>query len=100
MGVVINMNQLMLRFSNTVVVIGICTLILTKVINLILPKLGYMAFQAAAVGSYSSTNYLVDFKSVDITAIILIIVGLGIGHIVYRKEQGESLFKMPNEWFK
>lgn len=94
------MNKLMLKFSNTVVLIGICTLILTTLINLILPKLGYIAFQAAAKGSYTASDYLIHFKTLNIAAIILIILGLGLGHIVYRKELGYSLFKMPNEWFK
>lgn len=94
------LNKTMLRFTNALVLIGICTLLLTKIINLVLPKIGYVAYQAAATGEYTASNYLIDFRITNLVSILLIIVGLGIGHIVYRKEQGESLFPMPNDLIK
>ncbi len=47
--------------------------------------LGYVAFQAAATGSYSPDDYVMNFIAINLFAILLIVIGLVIGYMIYKK---------------
>jgi hypothetical protein len=62
--------------STMLTLIGIVTMLLTRIINAVIPKIGLAAFQAAAAGSYRPENYLIDFSTINYIAAILIIIGV------------------------
>lgn len=78
------MNKIGFALSGVLVVIGIITLLKTTMINLVMPKIGKVAFQFAMAGSYSPNEYHINFLFVNIAAICLIIVGIGLGHKFYK----------------
>jgi len=61
------------------VLLGACTLITTSMLNAIMPKIGYIAYQAADAGSYLAEWYVMDFALPNIIAIVMIIVGVLFG---------------------
>ncbi len=67
-------------------VIGIVTLIVTRIIQLVMPMLGRVAFQAAMKGSYTPGDYLIDFKGLQFGAIALIIISVVLCFKFYQKE--------------
>lgn len=70
------MNKIAFALSGVLTLISIVVLFLTNIITLVLPKLGYVAFQAVAAGSYSESAYKVDFTGINTGAIILVILSL------------------------
>jgi hypothetical protein len=80
------MNKAGFVFSWILSIIGIITLIKTTIINLAMPKLGQLAFQIAMKGSYSPNEYYINFKGVNIIAVLLIIAGLLLGYVFYKRE--------------
>ena len=63
------------------VIVGIMLLSIASIIKQVMPILGRVAYQAAAAGSYSASNYAVSFPFVTSVSIILIV--LGIAQICY-----------------
>lgn len=55
------MNKIGFAFSGILVITGVITLLKTTIINLVMPKIGRAAFQAAMAGGYSPNDYLIDF---------------------------------------
>jgi len=47
--------------------------------------LGFAAYQAAAAGSYSPSDYAMNFIVINTFAILLIIIGVAVGYKVYKK---------------
>lgn len=78
------MNKVLFFFSNLIVFAGILILFTTSILNKVLPKLGYVAYQAAAAGSYSSSDYVMNFIAINLFAILLIIIGLVSGYKIYK----------------
>jgi hypothetical protein len=72
-------------FSCTSIVIAIVTLITTSILNQLLPKLGYLIFQANT-NSYSSENYIMDFTFTNGIAGIIIVIGIILGIYFCSKE--------------
>lgn len=63
--------------SSIEIVIGAFILSICSIIKNTLPILGRVAYQAAAVGSYSPRDYNVLFALATTIAVLLIIVGIG-----------------------
>lgn len=51
----------------------------TSFINEIMPKIGYLAFKKSSSGSYTASDYAMNFTSTNIIAASLIIGGLVFG---------------------
>jgi len=81
------MNKIGFIFAGIFTVTGVNTLLLTSIINLVMPKIGRVAFQIAAAGSYSPNDYHIDFIFVNIAAIVLVGFGILLGIKYYRKEE-------------
>jgi hypothetical protein len=79
------MNKLGFCFSCIASLLGVSTLILTQIINKLMPKIGYVVFQAAG-HSYATSDYLINFKLVNNIAIVLIIGGIVMAYKFYKKE--------------
>ncbi|MGD6845386.1 hypothetical protein ACQCVH_23160 [Bacillus infantis] len=79
------MNKVLFFFSNLIVVIGICVLFTTSILNKVLPMLGYAAYQAAAAGGYSPSDYVMNFIVINLFAILLILIGVITGYKIYKK---------------
>lgn len=78
------MNKILFFFSNLIAVIGICILFTTSILNKVMPILGFAAYQAAAAGGYSSSDYVMNFMIINLFAILLIIIGVVFGYKVYK----------------
>ena len=75
------MNKVSYIIGSIEIIVGIVLLCVTSIIKEVMPTLGRVAYQAAAAGGYSGSNYEMSFPFVTIASIILI--GLGIVQIVY-----------------
>jgi hypothetical protein len=84
------MNKIGFVFSGVFTVTGIITLLLTSIINSVMPKIGRVAFQIATAGSYSPNDYQINFIFVDIVAIILVGFGFFFGIKFYKKSYEQS----------
>ncbi|HBN85519.1 MAG TPA: hypothetical protein DDZ89_16940 [Clostridiales bacterium] len=73
------MNKIGFTFSGIFVITGIITLLQTTIINLVMPKIGKVAFQFAMAGSYSPNEYHINFLSINVAAICLVVVGVALG---------------------
>ena len=58
------MNKAGFVLSGIGAIVGITTLIVTRIIQLVMPMLGRVAFQAAMKGSYNPDNYYINFNCV------------------------------------
>ncbi|KLU54141.1 hypothetical protein EL84_18215 [Paenibacillus sp. VT-400] len=56
------MKHVHIVFSLLFIMVGIVIITLSKMIEEVIPKLGYAAFQSAAAGSYDSSAYQVNFE--------------------------------------
>jgi hypothetical protein len=70
------MKKIVLIFSCLSVLTGAIIIIITSILNQLMPRLGYMAFQAAGAGSYSSDVYKMNFGFTNFVAVIMIITGI------------------------
>lgn len=80
------MNKAGFVLSGIGAVIGIVTLIVTRIIQLFMPVLGRVAFQAAMKGNYNPGDYLIDFKGLQLGAVVLIIISMLLCFKFYKKE--------------
>ena len=80
------MNKIGFAFSWIIVITGVITLLKTRIINLVMPKIGLTAFQVSMTGSYIINDYHIDFLGINIAAVCLIIIGVILGYIFYKKE--------------
>lgn len=69
------MKKISLVFSCLSILAGAIVIILTSILNQVMPKLGYIAFQAHG-GSYSPGTYEMDFTVPNVIAVALIILGI------------------------
>ena len=58
------------------ITVGIILLSIASLIKQVMPILGRVAYQAAAAGGYSASNYEVSFPFVTVASIVLIVLGL------------------------
>lgn len=58
------------------ITVGIILLSIASLIKQVMPFLGRVAYQAAAAGGYSASNYEVSFPFVTVASIVLIVLGL------------------------
>lgn len=58
------------------ITVGMILLSVASMIKKVLPALGRVAFQMAAAGSYSASNYEVSFPVVTVASVALIVFGL------------------------
>lgn len=70
------MKTLAFIYSGMISIIGVIMLLITKMTNLIMPKIGLSAFQSAASGSYSPDAYYIDFSTVNTFSVLMIILGI------------------------
>lgn len=70
------MNKIAFALSGALVLISICTLIATGIIKSVVPKLGLVAFQAAAAGSFSEADYEINFIGINYFSVILMLLGV------------------------
>ncbi|WP_339307957.1 hypothetical protein MHB43_12890 [Paenibacillus sp. FSL H8-0317] len=56
------MKRVHIIFSLLFIMLGIVIITISKMIEEVIPKLGYAAFQSAAAGSYTPTDYQVNFE--------------------------------------
>jgi hypothetical protein len=54
------MKNLKIRFSLNFIILGICIITISKIVEEVIPKLGFAAYQSAAAGSYSPDSYRVN----------------------------------------
>jgi len=57
-------------------ILGALVLATISVVKGVIPMLGRVAYQAAAAGSYSPSNYEVSFPLATFIAVVMIVVGL------------------------
>lgn len=57
-------------------IIGLLILCCVSIIKKVIPKLGFVAYQSAAAGSYNPSNYNMSFGIVNIIAIIFVLAGI------------------------
>lgn len=70
------------------ITVGIILLSIASVIEQIMPLLGRLAWQTAAAGGYTPSDYTVSFPFVTIASIVLIILGaFQIGYGIIKKEK-------------
>lgn len=62
--------------SSIEIIVGAFILSICSIVKSTLPVLGRVAYQAAAAGSYSPTDYKVSFALATTIAVLLIIVGI------------------------
>lgn len=79
------MNKIGFVFSGVIAITGVLTLLITTIINLIMPKIGYVAFQARG-GSYTPNVYHINFLGVNFVAVLLMIVGIVLGYKFYSNQ--------------
>jgi len=70
-------------FSNLYILLGAITLIITSILNEVMPKLGRVAFETVASGNFSESYYKMNFSFVNFLAIVLIIAGSTISIRMY-----------------
>ena len=85
------MNKIGFLLSGILSLMGVWVLFATNIINSLLPKIGYAAFQAAAAGSYNPGNYVIDFTGVNIFAVIGIITGIFLMVFFYTIKKGGKM---------
>ncbi|MCK8487533.1 hypothetical protein M0651_10150 [Paenibacillus sp. MBLB2552] len=54
------MKNIKFRFSLIFIILGICIITISKIVEEIIPKLGFAAYQSAAAGSFYPENYHVN----------------------------------------
>ncbi|WP_440118957.1 hypothetical protein [Paenibacillus sp. QZ-Y1] len=54
------MKRLQVTFSLLFIILGICIITISKIMEEVIQKLGFAAYQAAAAGSYTPDNYQVN----------------------------------------
>jgi len=72
--------------SGLFAVIGVVTLLLTRIIQLVVPMLGRVAFQAAMKGSFNPRDYYIDFTGLQFAAGGLILFGIIVCYILYKQD--------------
>ena len=70
------MKQAAYIIGNIEITVGIILLSIASLIKQVMPFLGRVAYQAAAAGGYSASNYEVSFPFVTVASIVLIVLGL------------------------
>ena len=75
------MNRVSYIIGSIEITVGVVLLCVTSIIKQVMPVLGQVAYQAAAAGGYSASNYEVSFPFVTVASIVLI--GLGLVQIFY-----------------
>lgn len=71
--------------------IGCITLITTSILNQFMQKLGRVAFQNAAAGSYSPSDYVMNFTFANTFAVVMIVAGLIFATLTYLKSRQLSV---------
>lgn len=54
------MKNIKFRFSLIFIILGICIITISKIVEEVVPKLGFAAYQSAAAGSFSPEDYYVN----------------------------------------
>ncbi|GIP18160.1 hypothetical protein J40TS1_38020 [Paenibacillus montaniterrae] len=54
------MKNIKFKFSLIFIILGICIITISKIVEEIVPKLGFAAYQSAAAGSFSHEDYYVN----------------------------------------
>lgn len=57
-------------------IIGLLIICCVSIIKQVIPKLGFVAYQGAAAGSYSPGNYNMSFGIVNFIAVLFIVIGI------------------------
>lgn len=78
------MNKILFFSCNLIAVIGVCVLFTTGILNKVMPMLGFAAYQAAAAGGYSPSDYVMNFIVINLFAILLILIGVVAGYKIYK----------------
>ncbi len=77
------MNKIGFLISGILAIMGVYLYTLGKIINLVMPKIGYLAFQMARSGSYNPEKYIIDFTEVYWVALGMVIAGVILSLIFY-----------------
>lgn len=62
--------------STFFIIIGTTFLLLTSYTNSLMPKLGYLAYRINGFSGYSSSDYIVNFRTVNYMSGSMIIIGV------------------------
>lgn len=81
------MKNLAFVFTGILALIGINTLIITIIINRVLPKIGYAAYQISPQGTYSESFYKINFTGVYIFAAFLSLIGISTCIYLYKNRE-------------
>lgn len=79
------MKKIAFVFSCLSALTGLVVIIITSILNKVMPKLGRVAFQAAAAGSYSEANYKMNFILINVIAVVMIIIGIVFSVRMYKQ---------------
>lgn len=71
------MRMLWTIFSLIFILFGLTVRFIANLVEVVMPKLGYAAFQAAAAGSYTPESYAVDLRSSHWLGTVCILLGIG-----------------------
>lgn len=77
------MSKIWTIFSLIFILFGVVILFISNLLEALVPKLGFAAYQAAAAGSYTPENYEMDLSSNYWLGSICILFGVGVLIIVW-----------------
>ncbi len=77
------MNKIGLFLSGILTIFGLLVYLMTRIINLVLPKIGYAAFQVAKGGQYNSGNYIIDFSLLRALTAGIVTIGVILSIVFY-----------------
>jgi len=81
------MNKIAFLLSGLLGLLGLITIVTTRIIAKIMPAIGYAAFQQAAAGSFNAQNYYINFREVNLMAIISMVISILLMITFYMKEK-------------
>lgn len=81
------MKKALFVFSCVSVLLGILIVVTASALTELMPLLGRIAFQSAAAGSYTSSDYSISLILPIVTGILMITVGLIFAVKAYKSEK-------------
>ena len=77
------MNKIGFFLSGILIIFGLLVYVMTRIINLVLPKIGYAAFQVAKGGQYTPGNYIIDFSMIRTMTAGIVAIGVILSIVFY-----------------
>lgn len=84
------MNKIAFFLSGLIGIIGLLIILVTEIIQSVMPFLGRVAFQTAASGSYTPADYYIDFSILQYFSFFLIILSIIVSILCYRADKSKN----------